>query len=78
VLAAQYLADAHPDDPPPWSGYIRLRGTALELKMLQMLATTRFKEAPVKLVVMHDGAGGVRVETWQNMLTANNEERGAA
>jgi len=46
--------------------------------MLQTLATTRFKEAPVKLVVMHDGASGVCVETLQNMLTANNEERGAA
>ena len=44
---------------------------------LQMLATTRFKDAPVKLA-MHDGAGGARVETLQNMLAASNEERGAA
>jgi hypothetical protein len=44
---------------------------------LQMLATTRFKEAPVKFA-MHDGADGARVETLQNMLAANNEERGAA
>jgi hypothetical protein len=42
-----------------------------------MEATTRFKGAPVKLA-MHDGAGGGRCETLQNMLTANNEERGAA
>jgi cytolysin-activating lysine-acyltransferase len=40
---------------------------------LQMLATTRFKDAPVKLA-MHDGAGGARVETLQNMLTASKEE----
>ena len=26
----------------------------------------------------HDGAGGARVETLQNMLLANNEGRGAA
>jgi cytolysin-activating lysine-acyltransferase len=44
---------------------------------LQMLATTRFKDATVKLA-MHDGAGGARVETLQTMLAAINEERGAA
>ena len=44
---------------------------------LQMLATTRFKDAPVKLA-MRDGAGGARVETLQNMLAANTESRGSA
>jgi hypothetical protein len=45
--------------------------------MPQMLETPLFKEAPVKLG-MHNGAGSERVETLQNMLTANKEDRGAA
>ena len=39
-----------------------------------MLATTRFKDAPVKLA-MHDGAGGARVDTLQNVLAASNQDR---
>jgi len=44
---------------------------------LRMLATTRFKDATVKLA-MGDGAGGARVETLQTMLAASDEARGAA
>jgi hemolysin-activating ACP:hemolysin acyltransferase len=44
---------------------------------LQTLAGTRFKNALVKLAA-HDGVGGARVETLQNMLATINEERGAA